>query len=144
MSQPASPANGDRDTSILIVDDDHRILRALARHMHRAGLRTETTQSPHEALSLVERNHYDIILSDVHMPQMSGVEFLQRVTSANEDQLFFMMSGFATLEELQHDLHIDDWQFFEKPLCIRSLLQQVCRFRGAACTGEPEATAAVA
>ena len=67
--------------TVLIVDDEERILAALRRCLRREGYDILTAQSPADALSLLEKHEVHLVLSDEKMPAMSGLEFLAVVAS---------------------------------------------------------------
>ena len=60
--------------SVLVVDDEMSIRRALHTSLHSLGFKTIEAARGEEALSLVRTNHFDVILLDINMPGMSGVD----------------------------------------------------------------------
>lgn len=65
--------------SVLLVDDELPILRALRRTLRNEGYRILTSDSPGEALDILSREEVDIVIADYRMPEMTGIEFLTKV-----------------------------------------------------------------
>jgi len=84
---------------IAIVDDENDILDVLDRFLSRSGnLQIKTFNNPIDGLSDVQRGGYDLVLLDIMMPQMDGIEFLKRVKESNPEVQVVMMTAFTTLE----------------------------------------------
>jgi adenylate cyclase len=81
FSAPPNSGPGPRRPRILLVDDDPVVLRALKRLLlsARPGWEIQTAESGEVALQLVERDGYDVVVTDLHMPQSSGVVLLERL-----------------------------------------------------------------
>jgi DNA-binding NtrC family response regulator len=81
FSAPPNSGPGPRRPRILLVDDDPVVLRALKRLLlaTRPGWEIETAESAEVALGLVEREQYDVVVTDLHMPQSSGLALLERL-----------------------------------------------------------------
>lgn len=87
--------------SIAIIDDEVEILNVLDRFLSRNGEYTVTTYSnPIHALESVIAGKFDIVLLDIMMPQMNGLEFLERVINQNENQKIIMMTAYSTLDKV--------------------------------------------
>lgn len=69
---------------ILAVDDDESIRRILKVNLERGGYTIETAESGASALPLLLKNHYDLLISDVMMPEMDGLELLEHVRQSPE------------------------------------------------------------
>ncbi len=93
MKWPAKKKN-----KALVVDDDPSVLAVLGGSMKAFDFEVETTENPRTALELCRRNRYDIIMSDLVMPQMNGLEFLQEVRQADSDAAFIMITGYPSIE----------------------------------------------
>jgi len=84
---------------IAIIDDEKDILDVLQRFLSRSGqLQITTFTNPVEALGQVQSGGYDLVLLDIMMPQMDGIEFLKKIKSTNPDINVIMMTAFTTLE----------------------------------------------
>jgi CheY-like chemotaxis protein len=69
---------------ILAVDDEESITRIVRVNLERAGYTVETASSGSEALTLLLQRHYDLLISDVMMPEMDGLELLEHIRQSPE------------------------------------------------------------
>ena len=92
--------NPQTKTRILVVDDSPDICFLLSSHFKLKGYSVETAQSGHEAIKLFEKNHYEIVVSDIIMPGMKGTDLLQKVKKQYPMTHFIMITGYVSLEHL--------------------------------------------
>ena len=84
--------------SILFIDDDIRILNSFKRNLS-ASFNVFTADTPEQGLYLVEKNGpFSVVVSDMRMPGMNGVEVLNRVLEINEDIVRILLTGYADLD----------------------------------------------
>ena len=83
--------------TILLVDDEPNIVRALSRTLRRDGYRILTANSPAEGLEVLAREAVDVIVSDQRMPGMSGTEFLSMVRDMYPNTVRIVLSGYTDL-----------------------------------------------
>ncbi len=84
---------------IAIIDDENDILDVLDKFLSRFGeLTIDKYNNPVEALNKVQNGNYDLILLDIMMPQMDGIEFLKKIKESNPDIIVIMMTAYTTLE----------------------------------------------
>ncbi len=87
-------------SKILIVDDEENILSALKRLFRNEDYEILTAQSGEEALSTLEQQPVDLIISDLKMPNMNGIEFLAKAKEMNPGALRIMLTGHADLKSV--------------------------------------------
>lgn len=80
---------------VLLVDDEERILASLRRSLRREGYELVTSQTPREALQILEEQHFDAILTDHKMPGMTGVELLAEVARLQPHARRLLITGWA-------------------------------------------------
>jgi two-component system sensor histidine kinase/response regulator len=85
--------------SILIVDDEKDNLEALNRLL-RAQFNVTMTTSPFEALKLVQKNEYSVIVSDQRMPEMNGVDLLEKTKRFSPDTIRILLTGYTDIESV--------------------------------------------
>ena len=79
-----------KDLSILIVDDESFILETMAHFLKRRAKQVDTAENGQQALALIETNQYDVIVSDIEMPEMNGYELYEAVSKKGEVQFIFL------------------------------------------------------
>jgi two-component system nitrogen regulation response regulator NtrX len=102
--------------SILVVDDEKNIRRTLNLVLDGEGYDVEQAQSGEEALRVVEPQRFDVVLLDVQMPGINGLETLKRLKEAEPALEVIMMSGHATLADAVEATRLGAFDFLEKPL----------------------------
>ncbi|NSW89559.1 MAG: response regulator [Firmicutes bacterium] len=89
------------DYSIMIVDDEEGILENLKKSLVLAGYKkVETYSSPIKAMEIFKEKKYHIVLADIVMPEMDGIEFLKEVRGYDPMTQVIMMSGFSTIDKI--------------------------------------------
>ncbi len=100
---------------VLVVDDEPDICELLCFELEERGFETETAHSVDEGLQKFSEQPTDIIISDVRMPQKSGVELLREVVKRDHAPLFVFMTGFADVG-LRDIYQLGACGLFAKPL----------------------------
>jgi type II secretory ATPase GspE/PulE/Tfp pilus assembly ATPase PilB-like protein/DNA-binding NarL/FixJ family response regulator len=104
VNNVASPARSTTETkentsnSILLVDDEPRILSSLRRVFRREGYRIVPALCAEEALKILSKQHFPVIISDFKMPQMNGAQLLRRIKNMHPDSIRIMLTGHADTE----------------------------------------------
>ena len=101
--------------SILIVDDEDSVRDSLYNWFIEDGYRVECAEDARKALSLLESNEFDIILADIKMPGMDGLEMLKRIKSLHKDSVVIMMTAFATVDTAVQALKDGAFDYVTKP-----------------------------
>lgn len=86
---------------IAIIDDETEILNMLSRFLNRSTkYNVSTFSNPVVALSNMEKEKYDLVLLDIMMPQMNGLEVLEKLIQINDEQKVIMMTAYSTLDKV--------------------------------------------
>ncbi len=86
---------------ILIIDDETEILNMLSRYLNRTGNYEVTTYTnPVVGVDSLKNNSYDLILLDIMMPQMNGLDALEKIKDINPSQKVVMMTAYSTLDKV--------------------------------------------
>jgi putative two-component system response regulator len=110
---------------ILVLDDEPNVVLVAVRALQRAGYQVEGTSSVSSAIDLVSRQRVDLLLSDVHMPEMSGIEAASALRNHIPDLVVVMMTGAGTLDLAVQALQIGAQGFIVKPFTPAMLTSRV-------------------
>lgn len=85
---------------VLCVDDEANILSALKRLFRAAGIKVETATSGQAGLQALEQQAFDVVISDMRMPEMDGTQFLERVRQRWPDSVRLLLTGFSEVSSI--------------------------------------------
>jgi two-component system nitrogen regulation response regulator NtrX len=108
--------------NILIVDDEKSIRDSLSGILSDEGFNPLTAETGEEALARLRDEKPELILLDIWMPGMDGLETLTRIREMYPDQLVVMMSGHGTIETAVRSTKLGAYDFIEKPLSLEKVL----------------------
>ena len=114
----AAPASKPR---ILIVDDEPSMREMLRIVLRRDGYDVTVAANGTEALEILQRERMDLLLSDIRMPDISGVEVLRAAKDANKDLVAFMMTAFASTDTAVEAMRLGAVDYFTKPFNMDEL-----------------------
>ena len=101
--------------SVLIVDNDDRVLWAFQEHLENAGFNTESTWSGHEALVLLGSGKFDVLLVDEYLPDIHAHDFLKRVGRlSNQPSIVVMHSAEPKPADVQSYAALDVSELVDK------------------------------
>lgn len=104
-----------KQISILIVDDERSVRDSLFNWFIEDGYRVECAENAKIALTLLESDTFDIILADIKMPGMDGLEMLRRIKSIHRDSIVIVMTAFATVDTAVQALKDGAFDYVTKP-----------------------------
>ncbi len=116
QADPRSTAKARATASILAVDDDPAALRMLTTALGRAGYRAIEAQSGAHALSLLQSERVDAIISDLAMPEMSGLEFMRRVRERDPDLPILVITGAPAMDTAIGSIDVGVFRYLTKPV----------------------------
>jgi len=107
---------------ILIVDDEPGIRQSLKGVFEDEGFPTETVSSGEECLKKIEQDAYDLVLLDIWLPGIDGIETLRRLREKSSQTHVIMISGHATIATAVTATKLGAYDFIEKPLSLEHTL----------------------
>jgi len=108
--------------SILIVDDEPSILKSLSGLLSDEGFEVSTASNGYEAIQLVGSGSPDLILLDIWMPGMDGIETLTEIKKENPHIQVIIITGHGTIETAVNATKLGAFDFIEKPLSIDKVI----------------------
>jgi two-component system nitrogen regulation response regulator NtrX len=109
-------------SNILIIDDERAIRKTLSEILTYEGFKVEEAADGEEGLKLFYEKNYDVVLCDIKMPKLDGIEFLVRVTERNPDVPVIMISGHGTIETAVDAVKKGAYDYVAKPPDLNRLL----------------------
>src|SRR5208283_4823658 len=126
--------NPDRHKSarILVVDDEQGLCAGVQEALRREGYVVDAMTDAPAAMKLAEQRLYNLVISDIKMPGLSGLELLTRVRAQSRDTLFILMTAFGTVESAVEAMKQGAYDYLPKPIDmkrLRALVQQALEFQ---------------
>ena len=107
---------------ILIIDDEKAIRKALTEILSAEGYKTEEAGDGEEGLKKFKERSYDVVLCDIKMPKLDGIEFLQKATESNADIPVIMISGHGNIETAVDAVKKGAFDYISKPPDLNRML----------------------
>jgi two-component system response regulator PilR (NtrC family) len=125
VAQPAVPATDRRPPRILVVDDERSMREMLQIVLRREGYEVLLAENGRAAIEVLEREPVDILISDIKMPDLSGVEVLRAAKKIDQDILGIMITAFASTETAVEAMRLGACDYLSKPFDIDLLKMKV-------------------
>jgi DNA-binding NtrC family response regulator len=106
---------------ILVVDDERGLCAGIQEALKREGYAVEAATDSVVALSMAHDRLYNLIVSDIKMPQVSGLELLTRVKAETPDTLFILMTAYGTVESAVEAMKQGAYDYLTKPVDLQRL-----------------------
>lgn len=137
------PAAGATSTRILVVDDSADTLELIQRNLALQGYEVHASPGAAEALALLDAMAVDLVITDVRMPGLSGIDLIREVRQRHPAIELVVITGYATIEGAVEALQSGAWDYLAKPFTDEELFQTVRRAlarRPAVARSRPEGT----
>jgi DNA-binding NtrC family response regulator len=107
--------------NILVVDDERGLCAGLQEALKREGYTVDAANDAPAALKLVTERLYNVVLTDMKMPQMSGLQLLKEARQKSRDTLFILMTAYGTVETAVEAIKEGAYDYLPKPLDMQRL-----------------------
>jgi len=115
--------------NVLLVDDEKKFLDVLSQRLGTRGVDAETATSGEDALVKMKNRSFDVIILDVMMPGMGGIETLKRIRKENPEVQIIMLTGQGTIDKAVEAMKEGAIEFLEKPADIDTLMDKIAKAR---------------
>ncbi len=119
--------NADTRLSVLIIDDEPIVLESVSVYLEDSGFRTFQAENGREGLATFREARPDIVLVDLRMPEIDGLEVLAAVTAEAPDIPILVISGTGDMQDVLEALHRGAWDFVTKPIQDMAVLEHAVR-----------------
>lgn len=114
---------------VLLVDDEEDFLKTLAERLEARGLKVNTATSGEEAVSDTEKNGYDLIVLDLSMPGIDGLETLKRIKIKQPEAEIIMLTGQGSIRTGIEAMKLGAEDYLQKPVNISVLMDKISEAR---------------
>ncbi len=122
---------------VLIIDDERNILDSLSGILEDEGFSVLKATDGKEGLAIFEREAPDVVLLDVWMPELDGIQVLKEIRTRKDDAKVVVISGHGTISTAVEAVKMGAYDFLEKPLSIDKVLEVVSRSIGVGSKHDP-------
>ena len=110
---------------VLLVDDEEEFVETLAERMRSRGMDVSTSNSGADALQLVDEEDFDVVVLDLKMPGIDGLEALKRIKHRRPDIQVVLLTGYASVADGVEAIKEGALEFLEKPVDLASLTDAI-------------------
>lgn len=110
---------------VLIIDDEQEFTEALAERMTNRGMTVSTSSSAVEGLKNVEEKSFDVVVLDLQMPEMDGIETLKILKKKRPELQVILLTGHATVEKGIEAMKLGAMDLLEKPADMTTLTEKI-------------------
>jgi DNA-binding response OmpR family regulator len=114
-----------KDMKVLLVDDEEEFVQALAERLKMRDLRSDTVLDGEEALSYVEDQEPDVMVLDLKMPGIDGMEVLRQVRKAYPKIQVIILTGHGTEKHEEEAKRLGAFDYLEKPVNLEVLVKKM-------------------
>jgi DNA-binding NtrC family response regulator len=113
------------EEKVLLVDDEAEFLDTLAERMRNRGMQVSTSMSAEEAIRTTETGDYDVVILDLLMPGMDGIQALKALKKKKPDLQVILLTGHATVQKGIEAMKLGAMDLLEKPADINELTEKI-------------------
>jgi DNA-binding NtrC family response regulator len=113
------------DEKVLLVDDEAEFLDTLAERMRHRGMQVSTSMSAEEAIRTTADGDFDVVILDLLMPGMDGIQALKALKKKRPDLQVILLTGHATVQKGIEAMKLGAMDLLEKPADINELTERI-------------------
>jgi len=111
--------------SLLIVDDEPKMVKYLSRRLVNRGYKVRTAFSGHEALAAIENSPFTVILLDIMMPEMNGIETLKKILETDPTAAVILLTGQLSEQIAAEGKKLGAFDLVMKPFDLNELIEKI-------------------
>ncbi|MBF0352894.1 MAG: response regulator [SAR324 cluster bacterium] len=111
--------------NILVVDDDENIRMILEKTLTKLGHHVSQAKSAEEALATLEHSYFNVVITDIQMEEMTGIELLKEIKELNSIMQIFIITAHSNLPNVIQCMKNGAYDYFEKPLDLSEIITSV-------------------
>lgn len=115
-----------------MVDDEQGLCAGIQEALKREGYQVDATVDPQQALKMAEHRLYNLVVSDIKMPGLGGLELLSKIRERSHDTLCILMTAYGTVENAVDAMKLGAYDYLPKPLDLkrlRAVVQKALEFQ---------------
>jgi DNA-binding NtrC family response regulator len=110
---------------ILMIDDEERFCKTTARLLERHNISVDILTEGNQAILALEKKAYDVVLLDLKMPEISGVDILKQIKKMNYSPEVIILSGHASADIARETIDLDAYDYLLKPCDPEELMVKI-------------------
>jgi len=114
-------AVGQRDRRVLVVDDEENARIGLSKILEQEGYRVDSVANGREALDFLQRQNVQVVISDLQMPEMNGMNFLRELNRHYPSTQVIMVTAHGGVESYLEAIHLGAYEYINKPIKLEEL-----------------------
>ncbi len=132
--------------NILVVDDDRDVCEYLEDFLSHEGYHVKSLTDPTRAVDELKANDYHLVVLDLMMPKLGGIDLLERIRKVDDDLAVIILTGYPSLETATASIQHDVSAYIKKPFSsddFRDVIQRIAKKKGLVLRREDELHAAI-
>jgi DNA-binding NtrC family response regulator len=110
---------------ILLVDDQRSLRRSLALMLQNAGFQTDEASSGAQAISKIQKESFDLVITDIKMDGISGIELLKILKKSNQDLPVIVITAYGSIESAVDAMRIGAFDYLSKPFTESDIIEKI-------------------
>ena len=110
---------------VLIVDDEEELVTTIAERLQIRGIQAETAIDGETALKMIEANPPQVVVLDVMMPGIGGIEILKRMNAQNLQIPVILLTGYGSAEQGKEGMELGAFDYLMKPCDLNMLISKI-------------------
>ena len=123
--------------NVLLIDDETDFLNVMAERMTVRGMQVATASSAKDGLAKVETGNFDVVVLDLAMPEMDGVETLKQLKAKKPDLEVILLTGHASVKQGIEAMKLGALELLEKPANMKALIAKIEAIQAQKLDGRP-------